>query len=147
MARGHEDKVLLLQFGYMLAALPVEVAAAYGMDVRGCVSLPCEPRAVQTLCDAVEAAKAAQGGDTSTTQENAAENAGNGVKWQAVCTWQVYYEDADDEEIAGVMAKQPCLVNIGGKIRASNPHAGRSDAAIILKDMGAYGKPYNHIAI
>lgn len=135
MTHGREDVVLLFPVIFGLAALPADVADAYGMDARGSYTMPCEPQAVQRICDAVEARERARRGKFLPQREDAQNSPKNGIKWQVIVTWQHYEDDADEAEVRDVLAKQPCLVNYGGKLRAVNVDADSTDVAIILKDM------------
>ena len=135
MARGHEDAVLLFRIGYMIVAVPVEDTDGKADAVcDGCI-MPCEHRAVQSICEAVDARIAARRSNTATERMNATAGAGMGGRGHFLCSWDVFGDDANDADIAEAMAKQPCLVNYGGKLRATNLHARAEGVAIIVKNM------------
>ena len=135
MTRGREDVVLLFPLIYGLAALPSEVADAYNMDARGCYTMPCEPHAVQRICNAIEARERARRDFVTPQLEDAENSPKNGVKWQIILTTRHYEDDADEVEVQDAMKTRPCLVNYGGTLRAVNIDADSTEPAIILKDM------------
>ena len=135
LTRGHEAAVLLFRVGYMLVAVPVEEVDGNPDAVRDSFIMPCEPQAVQSICNAIDARIAARRSNTAAQRLDAAAGTGRGGRRHFLCTWDVFGDDANDTDIAEAMATQPCLVNYGGKLRAMNLQARSEGAAIIVKDM------------
>lgn len=135
MTRGHEDAVLLFRVGYMIVAVPVEDTDGKVDAVPDSCIMPCEPQAMQSIFAAVDARIAARRSNTTTERMNATAGAGMGGRGHFLCSWDVFGDDATDADIAEAMAKQPCLVNYGGKFRAMNLHARAEGVAIIVKNM------------
>lgn len=136
MTRGHEDAVLLFRVGYMIVAVPVEDTDGKADAVPDSCIMPCEPQAMQSIFDAVDARIAARRSNTAAQRIDAAAGAGSGKTPRFLCFMGNVYDDtANDADIAEAMATRTCLVNYGGKLRATNLHARAEGVAIIVKNM------------
>lgn len=126
------NRVEVFPLGYMAVAHSLDAGTAYGEAVQGCVVLPCEHNAVQSICAAVAKRERARRGNTTPTPEDAAQRTPRNT--DTICTPLWYDDRAADADVLEAMATHPCLANYGGTLRAVNVDAAAA-VVIILKDM------------